>query len=90
MAPEGIPLNLFVVANLTNKQLGYDVVCDIFSAGVIFHHLLFGESIFAGRGHHDILRLNKKCEIDLSHARYKMMDPQTRDLFIKMIEKDPM
>jgi len=62
------------VANLINKQEKYDVKCDIFSAGVIFHILLIGESLFTGRGHHELLRQNKLCEIYKNHSRYERLD----------------
>jgi calcium-dependent protein kinase len=35
----------------------------VFSAGVIFHILLLGEGVFPGKGHLDILRLNKLNDI---------------------------
>jgi calcium/calmodulin-dependent protein kinase I len=47
------------VANLIDKQSGYSVVCDIFSIGAIFHLLLLGEGIFPGKGHLELLKLNK-------------------------------
>ena len=63
--------------------------CDVFSVGVIFHVLLFGEGVFPGKGHHDILRLNKKCEINYLHKRYDQIDIDAKDLLMKMIDKDP-
>ena len=48
--------NLILVANLSDKTSKYEAKCDIFSAGVIFHILLLGESLFTGRGHLELLR----------------------------------
>ena len=65
MAPE--------VANLINKQSEYSVICDVFSVGVIFHIILIGEGLFLGKQFNEVLKLNKKCEIDKDHMRYKFL-----------------
>lgn len=49
-------INILLVTNLVNKTEGYDLRCDIFSAGIIFHILLLGESLFGGKGHLELLR----------------------------------
>ena len=57
-----------------DKTLGYAEICDIFSAGVIFHILLFGEGLFKGESHSEILKLNKICEINLTLKIYDTID----------------
>ena len=74
---------------MVNKTEKYDYKCDIFSAGVIFHILLTGESLFVGKGHHELLRLNKVCEINQSHSRYNRLEKDQKDLLFKMVEVDP-
>jgi serine/threonine protein kinase len=49
------------IANLEDKKLGYGVVCDVFSIGVIFHILLTGESVFVGKKFNEVLKKNKVC-----------------------------
>lgn len=64
VAPEG--KNSFYtrkVANLVDKTQGYNIVCDVFSVGVIFHLLLMGEGVFPGKGHLELLKKNKECDI---------------------------
>lgn len=68
------------VANLIDKTSGYSFKCDVFSAGVIFHVLLFGEGLFTGSGHQEILKLNKICEINYLHKKYEAIDQDAKDL----------
>jgi len=44
--------------------LQYDYKIDIFSLGVVFHSLLFNETIFKGKDANEKFDANKKCEID--------------------------
>ena len=50
---------------------------------------LFGEGLFTGTGHLDILKLNKRCEINYQHLKYEVIDQDAKDLLFKLIEKDP-
>jgi len=68
------------VANLIDKSSGYHSVCDIFSCGVIFHLLLMGEGVFPGKGHVELLKKNKECNIDPSQVKYDILDPITKDI----------
>lgn len=56
---------------------------------MVMDRSLFGEGVFAGKGHVDILKLNKKCEINHAHKKYDMIDPEAKDLLFKLIEKEP-
>ena len=38
-----------------------DPISDVFSAGLIFHYLLFGQSIFPGKKYNEILSQNRAC-----------------------------
>lgn len=44
------------IANLQDKTQPYDVVCDMFSIGVIFHILLTGEAVFPGKKFNEVLK----------------------------------
>ena len=63
--------------------------CDIFSAGIIFHILLLGESLFNGKGHLELLRQNKKCEVNQKQPRYDNLSPDARSLLFMMLDLDP-
>jgi calcium-dependent protein kinase len=39
-------------------------ISDVFSAGVIFHILLIGYSIFPGKKYNDVLAQNRNCEFN--------------------------
>lgn len=39
---------------------------DIFSCGCILYKLLTGKSIFNGKTFDEVMRANKKCEIDFN------------------------
>ena len=66
-----------------------DPISDIFSAGIIFHYLLFGCSIFEGKKYNEILVQNRSCEFDFTKEMYANVDRKTFDLLRKMLEKDP-
>ena len=53
-----------VLTNAFGKK--YNTKVDVFSCGCILYKLLTGRSIFNGRTFDEILRANKKCEIDLN------------------------
>jgi calcium/calmodulin-dependent protein kinase I len=42
------------------------VICDVFSAGIIFYLLLTGKQPFTGKDYKQILRANKACEINFN------------------------
>ncbi len=66
-----------------------DPISDVFSAGLIFHYLLFGSSIFAGKKYNEILSQNRACDFDFSQEKYQEISPLALDLLKKMLEKDP-
>ena len=72
----------------SNKNIHYDPKCDVFSAGVIFYILLTEKSPFDGKSFKEILRKNKKCQIEFD---LKTLNPSSPayDLLKKMLAKDP-
>ncbi len=64
-------------------------ISDVFSAGLIFHYLLFGQSIFPGKKYNEILNQNRACDFDFSQQKYQEISPLALDLLKKMLEKDP-
>ena len=78
------------IANLEDKTKPYNVVCDSFSVGVIFHILVTGEAVFPGKKFNEVLKKNRACEIDFNHTMYQPpMDPLAKDLLIKLLAKEP-
>ncbi|KRX03324.1 Protein kinase-like domain [Pseudocohnilembus persalinus] len=77
------------IANLVDKSSQYDVVCDIFSVGVIFHILLTGDAVFPGKKFNEVLKKNKDCNIDLNQSQYDILSLEAKDLLSKMLQKDP-
>lgn len=57
MAPE------ILSTSVDNK---YTTKVDVFSCGCILYKLLTGKSIFNGNTFDEVLRVNKKCELDLN------------------------
>ncbi len=82
MAPE--------IINIKDMSTKSDAISDVFSVGLIFHYLLFGESAFQGRTHSEILSQNRICEFYFDGGRYDDMCPVAMDLMKRMLEKDPM
>ncbi|CAD8057228.1 unnamed protein product [Paramecium sonneborni] len=52
------------IANLKDLNQKYDLICDLFSVGCIFYKLLTGKELFPGTDYQEILKLNKKCQIN--------------------------
>jgi len=67
-----------------------DPISDVFSAGLIFHYLLFGSSIFEGKKYNEILTQNRACDFNFATERYGTICPKTFDLLTRMLEKDPL
>jgi calcium-dependent protein kinase len=42
----------------------------MFSAGLIFHILLFGKSIFPGKNYNEVLAQNRACDYNLDQKQY--------------------
>jgi len=66
-----------------------DPISDVFSAGLIFHYLMFGQSIFPGKKYNEILNQNRACDFDFTQEKYNDISPIALDLMKKMLEKDP-
>lgn len=62
-----------------------DPISDVFSAGLIFHFLLMGKSIFPGTKYADILAQNRACDIKFHGSEYEKVDPDVMDLLKKML-----
>lgn len=45
-----------------------DPICDVFSAGLVFHILLLGKSVFPGKNYNDVLNQNRACDFFLDAA----------------------
>lgn len=39
-----------------------------------------GEGVFPGKGHVELLKKNKECDIDPSLVKYDILDPITKDI----------
>ena len=68
------------VANLEDKSKKYDIICDVFSLGCIMFKLLSGKDLFPGNQFNAILKLNKKCEIDLRVVKLKKVSQSAIEL----------
>lgn len=62
VVPQGIfifsNINSFVapeVINIKDLTTKYDKICDVYSLGVVFHLLLTGKPVFAGRSYTTIV-----------------------------------
>jgi serine/threonine protein kinase len=82
----------FVAPEIINiKDLSHksDPISDVFSAGVIFHHLLCNKSIFEGTRYNEILAQNRICDFDFMKEEYSKLNLDALDLLKKMLEKIP-
>jgi len=73
------------IINIRDMNTKSDPISDVFSAGVIFHHLLFGSSIFEGKKYNEILTQNRACEFDFTKDIYSKISTRVFDLLSKML-----
>jgi serine/threonine protein kinase len=73
------------IINIRDMNTKSDPISDVFSAGIIFHHLLFGCSIFEGKKYNEILTQNRSCEFDFTKDIYSKVSPRVFDLLTKML-----
>jgi len=59
------------VINIKDLKSTYDPICDIYSAGIIFHILLVGYSPFDGKSYNEVLTLNRKADVDLNGPKFQ-------------------
>jgi serine/threonine protein kinase len=71
------------------KEQRVDPVCDVFSAGVIFHILLTKKTLFEGRKFEEVYENNRKMRFNLNTLLYKKVDPEAMDLLERMLKIDP-
>ena len=64
-------------------------ISDIFSAGIIFHYLLLGGSVFQGKKYNEILQQNRQCQFNFEKDVYSQINYKAFDLLTKMLEKNP-
>jgi len=54
------------IINIRDMSTKSSPISDVFSAGLIFHLLLFKESIFPGKKYQEVLSQNRACSFDFS------------------------
>ena len=81
----------YVAPEITTLTKGQkvDPICDVFSAGAIFHILLTKKTLFEGRKFDQVYENNRKMRFNLSSSLYKSIDSQAMDLLSKMLKIDP-
>ncbi|CAD8144871.1 unnamed protein product [Paramecium octaurelia] len=77
------------IANLKDLSNKYDKICDIFSAGCIFYKLITSKDLFPGKDYHEVLKLNKKCLINLDTLSIYQTPQSAIDLIFQMLQIDP-
>ena len=78
------------IINIRDMTTKSDPISDVFSAGVIFHHLLLGCSVFEGKKYNETLTQNRACDFNFTKEVYSGLPSRTFDLLTKMLEKDPL
>ena len=67
----------------------YDPICDLFSVGGIFHIMLTGKSPFPGKTYNEVLKQNRECNINFETEECLKLSDSSRDLLIKLLDKNP-
>lgn len=81
----------YVAPEITTLAKGQKAspVCDVFSAGVIFHILLVKKPLFEGRKFEEVYENNRKMRFNLNSSAYQKVDQEAMDLLAKMLKVDP-
>ncbi|CAD8053629.1 unnamed protein product [Paramecium sonneborni] len=77
------------IANLKDLTFKYDKICDIFSVGCIFYKLITSKDLFPGNDYHEILKLNKKCIINLDTLNIYQTPQSAIELITQMLQPIP-
>lgn len=77
----------YVAPEVLNKE-GYGLKADVFSCGIIMHMLLTGTSPFSAPTIEEVVKKNKRCEIDYPPDIWKEISQEGFDLVLKMVERD--
>ncbi|CAK85433.1 unnamed protein product (macronuclear) [Paramecium tetraurelia] len=77
------------IANLKDLTFKYDKICDMFSVGCIFYKLITSKDLFPGNDYHEILKLNKKCIINLDTLSLYSTPQSAIDLISQMLQAVP-
>ncbi|CAD8140070.1 unnamed protein product [Paramecium pentaurelia] len=77
------------IANLKDLTFKYDKICDMFSVGCIFYKLITSKDLFPGNDYHEILKLNKKCIINLDTLNIYQTPQSAIDLINQMLQAVP-
>jgi serine/threonine protein kinase len=80
VAPEVISLN---------KGEKISPICDVFSAGAIFHILLVAKPLFTGSKFEEVYDNNRKLNFNLRSREYSQVNPEALDLLEKMLKINP-
>ena len=73
------------IINIKDMSTKSDPVSDVFSAGVIFHHLLLGHSVFPGTKYNDVLIQNRACDFNFATEEYEKLPINTCKLLKRML-----
>ncbi|CAD8076412.1 unnamed protein product [Paramecium sonneborni] len=77
------------VANLRDLKQKYDMICDEFSVGCIFYKLCTNKELFPGNEYKEILKLNKKCHLNLDSLAIYKTPQEACDLIQKLLKINP-
>lgn len=61
------------IINIKDMSTKSQPISDVFSAGVIFHLLLLGHSIFPGKKYNDVLAQNRSCDFNFQKEQYRSL-----------------
>lgn len=77
------------IINIRDMSTKSDPISDVFSAGLIFHYLILGRSIFDGKKYQEILTENRACAFNFQKDIYRTCDPYAIDLLKKLLDVNP-
>ena len=79
----------YVAPEVLAKNASYSPLCDNWSLGVMLYIMIFAEPPFKGRNNSEIFTQVKEKEIDYTHYKFKLFDPEVIVLMRGLLAKNP-
>jgi serine/threonine protein kinase len=61
------------VINIKDMKSTYSSVCDIYSAGLVFHLLLTGKAAFSGKSYNTVVKMNREAKVEFKGKAFDIV-----------------
>jgi serine/threonine protein kinase len=69
------------IINIKDMATKSHPISDVFSAGCIFHYIIFNRHLFMGKTGQEIIAMNRECDLVLSGPEFDKLNSKGNSLF---------